>query len=250
MCCAGGTPERAGTPLASSSATGLVTALRPSGAGKRRVFARLFPAAGSSPAGGGSGGGCVWFGAGEAESEPPQRGRGRRASAACSVPRSSRGPRSRPRASALQSPARPPHLCLGALTLESGDQTRRFGKRPSTKSWPWEDPDPRPQETGEVPAQPWCPGPDHVWNHWLLDQKRVFQEEGFGFLIDRSPTQDSFPHCVTIKSCLTSLGLDFLIHKMGRGGAIPSPSGGVGFSEARRQFVQGISPPNFPQHPS
>lgn len=168
MCCAGRSPERAGTPLPSSSATGLVAAVRPSGAGERRVLPGLFPAAGSAPAGGGrGGGGCVWFGAGEAESEPPPRGRGRRASAACSVPGCSRGRRSRPSASALQSPARPPHLCLGALlcTLrppESGDQTRRFGKRPSSRSWPWEDPDPRPQEAGEVPAQPWCPGPHHV----------------------------------------------------------------------------------------
>lgn len=60
MRCAGA-PGRAGTPLASSTATGSVAALRPSGAGKRPVPEGLFPGAGSAPAGDG---GCVWFGAG------------------------------------------------------------------------------------------------------------------------------------------------------------------------------------------
>lgn len=66
VCCAGGSQKRAGTPLASSSATGLVTAVHPlvlGSGGCSRGCSRP-PAA---PAGGGSGGGCVWFGAGEAE---------------------------------------------------------------------------------------------------------------------------------------------------------------------------------------
>ena len=86
-----------------------------------------------------------------------------------------------------QSPAYPPHLCLGALTLQAASagvwgQTRRFERRSSTRPRPSEDPDPRPGKQKRCLAQPWCPA--HFWgtgkwsrngeNHWLLDWERAF----------------------------------------------------------------------------
>lgn len=66
-----------GAPFASSG-FGSVAALRPCSAGagdrKRPGPTGLFPGACSAP---GGGGGCVWFAAGEANSEPPPRGGGR-----------------------------------------------------------------------------------------------------------------------------------------------------------------------------
>ena len=158
-------------------------------------------------------------------------------------------PSPEPRRSSL--PRTRPTYALASLlcTLRPPESTTKpagSGSAPSTRSWPWEDPDPRPQEAGEVPAQPWCPGPDHVWNHRLLDRETVFQEEGFGFLIDRSPTLDSFPDYVTLRVFFNFPG-PWFPPPQNRGTILPS--GDVGFSEARRWFLQGTSP-NFSEHPS